>query len=266
VSASTERTRARVFGEAADLYDRRRPGYPAALFEDLLDAVDRGEHALEAGAGTGKASIELARRGVEVTAFEPDRAMASLARRSCARLPVRIYELPFEDWRGTASSFDLVISAQAWHWIDPDTGWAIARRALRQGGVLAVWWNQAGDWAGPVREALDAAYARHAPELSGSVVNSPVHPLRAGSLSADGFDAIEPRSYAWTQRYDSASYTELLQTHSDHRMLPPERLDELLEAVTAVINDVGGGEIVYPYRTDLLMARRGGGPVGRSNG
>ena len=253
---SAERIRARAFGEAADLYERRRPGYPAALYDDVLALVDRGERALEAGAGTGKATVELARRGLEVAAFEPDQAMAEIARRTCEGLPVQIYEQPFEEWRGEAGRFDLVVSAQAWHWVDRNRGSAVARRALRPGGVLAVWWNQAGDWDGPLREALDAAYERHAPDLVDSVVNRPVHPLGPESLTIEGFERMRSRNYSWVQRYDAGSYGELLQTHSDHRLLSPARLDELLRAVTGVIEHVGRGEITYPYRTDLLTARR----------
>jgi hypothetical protein len=63
-------------------------------------------------------------------------------------------------------------------------------------------------------------------------------------------------TYTWSERYDAVSYTELLQTYSDHRLLAPEPLRVLLEAVTEMIERVGGGEIVYPYRTDLLTARR----------
>lgn len=119
-----------------------------------------------------------------------------------------------------------------------------------------MWWNQAGDWQGPLREALDDAYRRHAPDLAGSVVNNSVHPLRPDLLAIEGFEALEPRSYTWTERYDALSYTELLQTHSDHRLLSPGQLDQLLRAVIEVIEQVGSGEITYPYRTDLLTARR----------
>ena len=76
------------------------------------------------------------------------------------------------------------------------------------------------------------------------------------SLTLEGFERMDPRSYTWAQRYDAVSYRELLQTHSDHRFLSHEQLDELLRAVAEVIEQVGGGEITYPYRTDLLTARR----------
>jgi SAM-dependent methyltransferase len=253
---SGQRTRARVFGEAADLYERRRPGYPDALYEDLIALVDPAKRTLEAGAGTGKATAELARRGLEVIALEPDQAMAEIASQACKGLSVEVREISFEDWDGQHESFDLVVAAQAWHWIDGDRGPAVARRALRRGGVLAAWWNQAGDWNGPVREALDAVYRRYAPDLAGSVVNSSVHPLRSDSLTLDGFELMEPRTYNWMQQYSAVSYCELLQTHSDHRMLPAEQLNELLRAVSEAIEEVSGGEINYAYRTDLLTARR----------
>jgi SAM-dependent methyltransferase len=37
-----------------------------------------------------------------------------------------------------ADLYDLVVSATALHWIDPDVGWAEAARLLRPGGWLAV--------------------------------------------------------------------------------------------------------------------------------
>jgi SAM-dependent methyltransferase len=245
-----------VFGEAADLYDRRRPGYPAALYDEVLSLVDPARRALEAGAGTGKATIELARRGLEVVAFEPDPAMAARARRAVQGLPVEIDERAFEEWGGEAGSFELVVSAQAWHWIDGARGAAVAREALPPGGVLALWWNQRGDWTGPLRDALDETYRRNAPDLEESVMNKTINPLTTESRPIDGFEPIQVRTYTWSERYDAVSYTELLQTHSDHRLLAPERLPMLLGAVTEVIERVGGGEIVYPYRTDLLTARR----------
>jgi SAM-dependent methyltransferase len=252
------RQRALVFGEDAELYHRRRPGYPASLYADLLAAVPFAQRALEAGCGTGKATAELGRRGIEVVAVEPHPAMASMARRVCDGLPVEIRVGRFEDWEGPSGAFDLVVSAQAWHWIDAAAGLAVARRALRPGGVLATWWNSADRWEGPVRQALDDVYRRFAPELTETSI---VNRRRTGSsLEAEsrleGFTHMEARCYRWAERYDAASYTELLRTHSDHRVLPSEQLEELLAAVAKVVEDVARGSITYPYRADLLLARR----------
>jgi SAM-dependent methyltransferase len=57
-----------TFAEAAELYDRARPGYSAALFSDLaeLACIGPGCRVLEIGCGTGQATLPLAERGCEI--------------------------------------------------------------------------------------------------------------------------------------------------------------------------------------------------------
>jgi len=60
------------FDRVAPLYDRIRPAYPPALFDDLaeLAGIGPGCRVLEIGCGTGQATVELARRGCDVLAIE----------------------------------------------------------------------------------------------------------------------------------------------------------------------------------------------------
>jgi SAM-dependent methyltransferase len=254
------RLRDGFFGDIAALYDERRPGYPAALYHDLLAAAPGSRRALEAGAGTGKATAALARRGLSVVAVEPDSGMARVARAACAGLPVTVVELPFEEWRGPPGAFDLVISAQAWHWVETGLGLAIAAQALRPDGVLALWWSYAGPVGHIARESLDQAYHRWAPQLAErSMMNRPTPPpLDTADLRTAGFGEPETRYYEWTAAYSAEVYIQLLQTHSDHRLLAPRDLTGLLEAVAEVIDTVCGGTLVYPYRTELRFARSQG--------
>jgi hypothetical protein len=63
-----------AFGLAAEQYDLIRPGYPAPLVDAVLaHCGGPGITALEAGAGTGKATRAFAARGLRITAVEPDR-------------------------------------------------------------------------------------------------------------------------------------------------------------------------------------------------
>lgn len=251
-----ERTRARVFGEVADLYDEHRPGYPAALYDAVLAAVPGAARALEAGAGTGKATLALAQRGLAVVALEPDPAMAACARRSCGEHPtVTVIEREFERWDGDPEAFDLVVSAQAWHWIDQRSGLPIAARALRPGGALAAWWNTPGENAGSAWDAVQEAYDRVAPELTGEVPTRPyAHAFDHDAVRAAGFASPRELHYDWSLTYDAASYAGLLQTHSNHRLLAPARRRRLLDAVESAIERVGGGRLEYRYRTRLLQS------------
>jgi len=261
------RERRLVFGEVAELYDRARPSFPAALVDDVLvlAGLDAGGCALEVGAGTGKATVLFAARGASVLALEPDPAMAAVAERNCAAYPnVTIERAEFEHWDPPAT-FSLVYSAQAWHWIAPELRYVRARAALRPGGVLAAFWNRP-EWDGcALREELDSVYRRVAPELGAG--GGPMHPAPSRPLDlcdqwereiapAGGFEQAEVWSYRWVYEYSTEEYLRLLRTHSDHIVLDPAPLVALLEGIGAVLHRHGGSmEVSYVTRLCLARAR-----------
>lgn len=53
-----------MFGSRVDEYEAARPGYPDQLFEDVLAFTGDCSGVVEVGAGTGKATVALGRRGV----------------------------------------------------------------------------------------------------------------------------------------------------------------------------------------------------------
>src|SRR4029077_3709260 len=61
--------RARSFGVAADVYERARPLYPDEAIDWLLPGG--AGTVLDLGAGTGKLTLSLTARGLEVVAVEP---------------------------------------------------------------------------------------------------------------------------------------------------------------------------------------------------
>ncbi len=89
-----------TFDEDAERYDRARPGYPAAVFDDLaaLAGVGPGCRVLEIGCGTGQATVPLAERGCEIVAVELGADLAAVARRRLAGFPkVRVEVAAFEE-------------------------------------------------------------------------------------------------------------------------------------------------------------------------
>lgn len=135
-------TRARSFDAAAALYGAYRPGYPHALFdavEELAGRPLRGARVADVGAGTGIATALLRARGARVLAVEPGDGMAAEFRRANPGIPLVRGDgdrLPLAD-----GAFDFLTYAQAWHWTDPARSVPEARRVLRPGGALALWWN-----------------------------------------------------------------------------------------------------------------------------
>src|SRR5690349_15426557 len=63
--------------------------------------------------------------------------MVRAARRNVVDATVRFQVCPFEDFVD-GGPFDLIVSASAFHWIDPSVGLVKAARLLRPGGWLAL--------------------------------------------------------------------------------------------------------------------------------
>ena len=136
------RTRERrrvLFDGVAGLYDATRQGYPAEVADTVVAnaAIGPGAAVLEIGCGTGQLTRQLAGRGFHLTAIDIGAAMVRAARRNVADATARFEVCSFEDVEA-GGPFDLIVSATAFHWIDPGVGLAKAARLLRPGGWLAL--------------------------------------------------------------------------------------------------------------------------------
>jgi SAM-dependent methyltransferase len=260
------RERRLVFGEVAELYDRHRPTYPDRLIDDLvaIAGLDGRQAVLEVGAGTGKATLMLAARGIPVVAVEPSGEMTAVARRNLAPFrDVEIEQSDFERWDPRGRRFPLLVSAQAWHWVRPAAGYPKALQALAPHGLLAAFWNLVA-WErsdAELRAALLNAYQRAAPELS---KDGPMHPANLctdgedweGEIGAAvGFTDPEIRNYDWDEDYSADEYVGLLATTSDIRLMDERPRTALFAAVTAAI-EAPGRPMALPMRTRLCLARR----------
>ncbi len=146
-----ERDPTRRFADRADDYVRFRPSYPPGAIDAILEGLgDPGSLIVaDVGAGTGISARLLAERGARVIAVEPNEAM-----RRAARAHERVQ---WRDGTGEATgleraSVDLVVCAQAYHWMDPPRACAEFARVLRPSGRLALMWND-GDESTPVAKA-----------------------------------------------------------------------------------------------------------------
>ncbi len=246
--------RATSFGEDAEQYDRARPSYAEAMVDDLL--ADGAQRVVDVGCGTGIVGRLFLARGCTVVGVERDERMAAVARRSA----IDVVVTRFEDWDAPVAAFDLLVSGQAWHWVDPEVGPSKAASVLRPGGRFAAFWNTYRHDP-EVASALAAVYADVAPQVArDSVVlgTMRVPPSRrddAAMLEPAGFRDVEHRAYDWDRVYSRDEWVDQLPTHSDHRLLPADVRDAVLARVGAAIDELGGAITVH-HSTRLLTARR----------
>jgi SAM-dependent methyltransferase len=248
----TGETRAVIFGRDAEAYDEARPRYPDAAVEHVVALVDT-TRAVEVGAGTGKATAAFARGGLALTCLEPSPQMAALL--DAKSLPgVTVVVTTFEDWETRPDSVDLVYAAQAWHWVDAETGFRKALSILRPGGVLALLWNIPVDRYGRHQEL----YARHAPHLLAErderIKRRDDHDWCA-DMERAGFVEAERFTRNWSEKMTADRYRALYSTYSDHMMLEEPERSELLDGLATAVRSWGGTAEVR-YRTEVFSGRK----------
>ncbi|WP_426689681.1 class I SAM-dependent methyltransferase [Rhodanobacter ginsengiterrae] len=147
------------FSDRVDDYVRYRPDYPAALLAWLQreQRVDSGWRVADVGAGTGISSKMLLDAGYRVTAVEPNAPMRAAAEHWLRSYPA----FDAVDGRADATnladaSVDLVTVAQAFHWFDEQAARREFARILRQGGLVAIWWNSRRLAGTPFLEGYEA--------------------------------------------------------------------------------------------------------------
>ena len=254
---------AAIFDSQAERYDRARPGHPALVFDDIARLADLGRdgRVLEIGCGTGQATVPLAERGYRVVAVEPGARLAAIARhRLGSYSSVSVEVARFEEWPLPAEPFDAVVSATAFHWLDPEVRVTKAADALRPSGALAILGThhvQGGteQFFVDVQECYERWDPTTTPGLR--LPRSADVPVETEELDWSGrFEPVSVRRYEWETAYSTAEYLDVLLTYSGHLALGPDARRGLLDCTAALIEERYGGWIVKRYLTELRLARK----------
>lgn len=216
----------------AAAYERFRPGYPDELVDEVLAYAGRPVRtALEIGAGTGKATRVFVRRGIAVTASDPDPAMLGELRRHVPEA-VSTLEAAFEDLP-TGTAYDLVFAAASFHWTVPEGRWSRVSALLSPDGVFASFGGQVHLADPEIGRAVSAA---RSPFLHDDEVPSP-----------DGTPSESPMQWPGTELIESDLFTDVRQSVIERRMTAtPDEYVGHLATVSAYL------ELPAPVREQAL--------------
>jgi ubiquinone/menaquinone biosynthesis C-methylase UbiE len=215
-------------------YDRLRPGYP----EPVIDAILTTGHptsAVDLGAGTGKLSCSLARRGLDVVAVDPSDSMLQVAATRWAdggaALPGAAGSLRTQVGTAEATGLpdhgaDLVTVAQAWHWFDPEAACAEITRVLRPCGVLGLLWN-----------TLDVSVP-WVHRLSRIMHAGDVHKEEFEPPMTEAFSLQRRVAHFWKQPMSTPDLVDLARTRSYVISAAPHVRDKVLANLDWYIHDL----------------------------
>ncbi|MBZ0280184.1 MAG: class I SAM-dependent methyltransferase [Anaerolineae bacterium] len=241
--AGIDRSRRISFEEQAERYDATASGYPAEIIDDIvkLAKLSPGGRILEIGCGSGQATISFAERGYAIVAVELGERLAQLAANKLRSFPLaQVIHHEFESWPLPPQPFDLVLSAEAFHWIVPQVGIPKLAQALVPGGMVALLWSLLERMDTPLHRAIAAVYAETASDwpnpLSGEVNADFIHEATSRSFAqVGGFEPLQSRTYTThhTTTLNGAAYIEELRTFSSHRTMPEATRRDLYAAIQA---------------------------------
>lgn len=259
-----------LFDTAAEEYDKARRSYPDVLVDRALarGGLGAGSRVVEVGCGTGKLTEQLVERNLRIDAVDPGANMIEVARRRVGDADVEFHVGKFEDVELPEGAFGAVFSATAFHWVDPEIGWAKAASLLEPGGVLALLSHLTvrDEESAEVYEALIEVLREHEPEIAADwpklreleAVLAGV-PARAGNASAtwdwlmgtgrhrmevaaagELFEDVEVATDAEVVEETADELIEHFRTTSLCHRLEPERREALLEADRRILDGFGG--------------------------
>jgi SAM-dependent methyltransferase len=134
----------RRFSNRVEAYLAGRPRYPSAIVTHLeaIGALPVRAIVADVGVGTGHSAEPFLEAGHTVIGIEPNAPMRAAGLEFLARFPgYSARDGTAESTGLTPASVDLVIAAQAFHWVNAAGFRAESLRILRPGGWAALIWN-----------------------------------------------------------------------------------------------------------------------------
>jgi SAM-dependent methyltransferase len=251
------------FDTVAEDYERYRVAYPDEVVEAVLalSRLHSGYRVLEIGCGTGQLSVPLARLGVVLTAVELGSHLAARARRNLKPFPDARVELSsFEDWPRPSQQFDAVVSASAFHWLDPTMRFLKSAEALRPGGYLTILHVHHVQGGTPGIIAASQPYY-----IKWGLSDDPwFQPTTADDApiiypeldQLPEFHAVERRRFEIPVRYSTTTYVGMLKLDSLVNSLDSESRRGFLQDIARLIESTYGGEVVRNYVYEIAAAQR----------
>lgn len=255
-----------AFDKAVDAYDRVRPSYPPALFDELFrylrERIETSAPAvLEIGAGTGKATVDLLARGACVTAVEIGPEMSAfLERKFAGDGRFSVINASFEEAELRQGTYDAVASFTAFHWVDPEMRYLKSHDILRPGGVLAVVMTNQIESAADrgFFDRVQPIYQKYFPgEERTPLPGDEVVPLEHGEMITSGlFEDVQLHRYRWDQTYVTADYADLMRSYANSQVMEPAAREALIAEMCEVIDAEYGGSVTRPLVMTLTMGRK----------
>ncbi len=249
------------FNEDVNNYDKWRPTYDPELFSEIIlySELNSEKYALEIGIGTGQATLPILQTKCNLTAIELGPKLTEYTKHKFSSFNnFSIQNIDFESFNCNTSTFDLVYSATAFHWIAQDVGYLKVFDLLKSGGKIALFWNH--PFVNRDNDDLHIKIQKIYKELrvtDDEAVEFDINECscKITALKNTGFVNIHSKLFYQIREFSSNDYISLLNTYSDHRSLDSNVKCKLENRIKLAIEENGNKLLVYDTM-DLYLAQK----------
>lgn len=256
------------FDVFAETYHSVRPGYPADLYEDIRNqcGIGSASRLLEIGAGSGIATVELAKLGGHVVAIEPGSHLAAIARKQTEGFRnVEVLEGTFESFE-SPEQFDAILAFTAYHWIDEGIKYRKVLDLLDDAGSLVLIWNSFFLSDSTVTAEVNRAYHEYLPEAYPD--ESTVEQVNEGVLSKLHrreqevvqnlpLYTVALRKYFTVYNYNAETYPKLLNTFPKIVEVEEGQRQKFFARISEIVGKYS--TISVPVLTTLIVCKKRSG-------
>lgn len=250
-----------MFNRTSDYYDKYRPSYPREIIDTIIHktGISIGSRLLEIGSGSGKATELFASKGYDILCIEPGPNLVEMGRKKFIDYRNVKFDIArFEDYDVEASAYDVVFSAQSFHWIPQPIGFQKCSEALKENGYLALYWNMYITYDNEIDNELvklSNKYGGFADFLSECDCEKRISSIVSQIENSNLF--LSPQVYRslWKQTYSVDEYFGFILTGNRFVQKTEEEKERAYREIVKLA-DKNNGVIERPYLCVLYLAQK----------
>ncbi|MBU2097518.1 MAG: class I SAM-dependent methyltransferase [Gammaproteobacteria bacterium] len=236
------------YTELAEAY-LKRPDYADSAIDQLfqLAGLKAANTACDVGAGVAHLTLHLLKRGLKVTAVEPNDAMRERGIRRTSGQNVQWFEGVGEDTRQAPASFDIVTFGSSFNVCDRPKALLEVKRISKAKGWFAAMWNHR-DLQDPIQARIEQIITEMVPSYGYGVRRED----QTEVMNASGlFEQVHFIEGSVVHQQTVAEVVEAWRSHATLQRQAEDRFNDVVAAIEQFLISAGQSTISIPYTTRI---------------
>ncbi len=249
-----------MFNQAAEFYDKYRPGYPEKIIDALISVtgITEGSDLLEIGCGSGKATEQLIGNDFDILGIDPGEDLVRIGNERFKNENVNFVKGRFEEYDFGQKKFDVIYAAQSFHWVPQPIGYQKCADVLKDNGYLALFWNMyVLTDKDTDKELLEISkrYGGIADFLTEAEYESRIDSIVSQIVGSELFEMPTIIRKFWKQNYTADDFYGFALTGNRFMQNSDEDKQKAYNDIVALA-EKNGGIIERPYLCMLYIAKK----------